>query len=139
MGKRSKIAGEYRVFAAEGGQRVIQRTSARNAEIYEKAGIWRREYCTRTGMLLGFRVIGVEMRKVDADLRSIQSSVTISAAEMEQNLQHSRTEGMPERMRVELIANQQAPEDAVERIRMKIRVYPQVGAAKGDILKAWPR
>jgi hypothetical protein len=37
------------------------------------------------------------------------------------------------------IADGEAPEDEVERVQATVRVYAVVGAARGEILRAWPR
>lgn len=109
--------------------------------------VLRPEFDQATGALLGYRVLGAEMRRVDADLRSMPSCAAISGpnpktrrpGEMEINCERSRTEGCPEGARLEMAADGLPPEDRVERVRAKVRVYAQVGAAKGDILRVWPR
>lgn len=128
-----------KVFAAEGGDRIIRRTDLRTAELHEQAGAWRRDYDPRTGVLKGFRIIGVELRRVDSDLRSMHTTASISAAEMETNLGSSRTYGLREDERLERIRQGKPPEDRVERVKAKVRVYAYVGASKGDILRVWPR
>jgi hypothetical protein len=88
-------------------------------------------------------VLGAEMRKVDTDVRSIPSTAGISGpnpathrvGEMELNCERSRTE----RMREDVRRQQPVPEDRVERIHAKVRVYARIGPARGDILRVWPR
>lgn len=121
------------------GRKIIRLTTVSDAVIYEQLGIWRREYDSQTGELLGFRLVGAELRKVDSDLMSIHSSSAISAGEMQRNLMCSRTHGLREEARMQRIKDGEPPEDQVERTRAKIRVYPFVGAKTGAILDAWPR
>ncbi len=128
-----------KVYAAEGGDRIIARTDLRTAELHEKAGAWRREFDSQTGALKGFRIVGVEMRRVDMDLPSMRTSAAISREEMELNLAHSHTKGLREADRLALEVNHRAPEDRVERVQAKVRVYAVMGPAKGDILRVWPR
>lgn len=142
MGKPSKTSGRFKVFAADAGRRVIQRTSEQNALIYEQLGVWRREYDNQTGELIGFRLIGAEVSKVDSDLQHCFTSVAISKTEMEVNAMGKRashTFRLTEPDRLARIKNGLPPEDAAERTLAKVRVYRHVGAAKGDILRAWPR
>ncbi|UWZ84639.1 hypothetical protein [Occallatibacter riparius] len=139
MARRGRRNGDqFKVYAAEGGFRVIQRTSLANAQLYEALKIWRREYDTVTGAHIGFRVIGAESKKVDSDLRSIQTAAAIDSAEMELNVERSCTAGLPEVLRLKRAKEGRLPEDEVERVQAKIAVYPHVGAAQGDILRVWP-
>lgn len=140
MSKQAKSR-EFRVFAAD-CDRVVQRASAQQAEIYERSGVWRRDYDTTTGELKGFRLIGCEHRRVDMDLRSQQTPATLTKAAMETIAGCngiSRTIGLREDRRLDRIRRGQSPEDQIERDLAKFRVYPHVGAAKGDILRAWPK
>ena len=137
---RGRIAGNVmKVFPAEGGFRVLTRANAQMGAQHEKLGIWRREYDPTTGEWIGYRVIGEEARKVDADLRSMRSTAAISANEMEINLARSRTFGLCEQDRLQRVARGQQPEDRAERVQAKVRVYAVIGAAKGDILRVWPK
>jgi hypothetical protein len=138
MATRRVRACSYPVFPGE-GRRVIDRATIQQAEAYELAGIWRREYDTMTGKLVAFRLEGVDGWKMDGDLKTVRSSSTISHGEMELNLLRSRTFMLSEEQRLQLIKDGRAPEDVIERAKAKIRVYVRVGAAKGDILRAWPR
>lgn len=137
MGKRS--TNQLRVFAADGGFQVIRRETREHAELLVMQEMLRPEFDQRTGELLGYRVLGAELRKVDSDMRSMRSSITISAAEMELNCERSRTEKSSEAWRRKLEAKGFPPEDRVERVRAKVRVYAVIGGAKGDILRVWPK
>ena len=130
---------EFKIFPAEGGYAVIRRVSRQQAEAMELREVCRREYDTVTGDLLGYRVIGVERRKMDSELPSTRTTTGISVGEMELNVLRSRTSGFREKYRLKMVKNGKMPEDAIERAQAKIRVYPFVGAAKGDILNVWPR
>jgi len=139
-GKRSRPK-SYSVLAAT-GSKVIDRTTLEGAREYEQRGIWRREYDTQTGELRGFRVDGADVTRVDLDLPHMQTTVAISRTEMEVNafgMRSSHTFRMTEPERLQQAKNGLPPEDMVERTIAKIRVYKLVGAARGDILKAWPR
>lgn len=122
------------VFPSE-GRKVIRRTTRLDAEKYEAQGLWCREYDTQSGELIGFRLVGAEVNKVDSDLQSTHTTAGISPSEMQLNVCHSRTYGMREVDRLALIKNGDLPEDVVERTQAKVRVYRLVGAAKGDILR----
>lgn len=115
------------------------RISRERAEQLEALGVYQREYCTITGRQLGFRVIGHEARRVDADLKSMPSTVAISASEMNLNVERSRTYGMREEERLSRIKNGRDPEDKVERVKAKVRVYAIIGPGERDILRVWPR
>ena len=133
---------QFRVFPAEGGFSVITRASLEVGAQHEQLGIWRREYDSSTGQHIGYRVIGVELQRVDADLRSQRTPASISAAENLINAggrRGSRTIGLTEPDRLARIKNGDEPEDRAERVIAKVRVYVRVGAAKGDILRAWPK
>lgn len=160
---------EIKVFPAEGGFRVLRQTSRERAELQESLGLIRREYDSRSGSLLGFRVVGVELHRIDSDLKSMPSSSSISgpkpsvyrgptvsdadcdedmcagrgarlSGEIEMNaLGKSRTWGRSELDRLIRQRNGLAPEDKIERVKAKVRVYALVGPAKGDILRVWPR
>jgi hypothetical protein len=128
-----------KVFPSGGGFRVIRAVSREKAEMLEAMGAWRREYDSSTGALLGFRVIGAEAKKMDSDLRSIETTSGIDDWEMELNVERSRTRGLSEMQRMELVKACAEPEDAIERVQAKVRVYAVIGAARGDILRVWPR
>ena len=104
--------------------------------------MWRREYDKTTGAMIGFRMVGAETNKVDSDLPHSFTSVAISKTEMEVNAagtRSSHTFRLTEPDRLARIKNGLPPEDAAERTIAKVRVYNQVGAARGDILRVWPR
>jgi hypothetical protein len=128
----------YPVFKAT-GREIIRRTTLEEAETFEKREIWRREYDVRSGALIGFRVDGVDVNKIDGDLRSMASRTTISAHDMELNVQRSRTFGLREEDRLARVKRGQMPEDEVERVKAKVRVYAVISPAKGDILRVFPR
>lgn len=136
--KRAKSQ-EIKVFASGGGMQIVRRVELATAERLEMQGAWRREYCPHSGMLLGFRIVGLEHRRVDSDLRSMPSSQSITRPEMELNVMRSHTCGLGEERRMERLANGALPEDQVERVQAKVRVYPHLTAARGDILRVWPR
>jgi hypothetical protein len=141
MAKRS--SNQFQVFPAEGGFQAIRRESREHAEQLVMREILRPEFDQVTGELKGYRVLGAEMRRVDTDVRSIPSTAGISGpnpathrvGEMELNCERSRTE----RMREDVRRQQPVPEDRVERIHAKVRVYARIGPARGDILRVWPR
>jgi hypothetical protein len=141
MAKKAKSE-QFNVYATEAGYRRIAKTSLKDAQIYEALGVWRREYDKTTGAHIGFRLIGEESNRVDADLPHSFTSVAISKTEMEINAagkRSSHTFRLTEPDRLARIKNGLPPEDAAERALAKVRVYPYVGAAKGDILRVWPR
>ncbi|MDR3741613.1 MAG: hypothetical protein P4L40_21550 [Terracidiphilus sp.] len=128
-----------RVYPAEGGFRVLTRASMEMGEQHERLGIWRREYDPTTGEWIGWRVLGEEARKVDSDLCTMHSTAAISANEMQTNAERSATYGLREEQRLERMASGRQPEDRVERVQAKVRVYAVIGSAQGDILRVWPR
>lgn len=128
-----------RVYPAEGGFQVLTRASVEMGEQHERLGVWRREYDPTTGEWIGYRVIGKEARKVDSDLQTMHSTPSISASEMQINVARSRTAGLTEPHRLERAVAGRLPEDKVERVQAKVRVYAHIGPAKGDILRVWPR
>jgi hypothetical protein len=141
MSDRAKSKGVERqlpVYARDGSMRIVLRANRARAELFEALGAWRREYDLVTGAMAGFRIVGDE-RENDANLRSIHTTAGISAREMELNCCRSNTRGLRELDRLKLIKAGEAPEDEVERVQAKVRVYAMVGPAQGDILRAWPR
>lgn len=137
--KRRSSGEEMKIFPAGGGMQVVRRISRESAERLEARGAVCREYCPSSGELLGFRVVGLEHRKVDSDLRSMPSTASITAREMQLNASQSHTHGLGEEQRLLRLKNGFAPEDKVERVRAKVRVYAVITSAKGDILRVWPR
>jgi hypothetical protein len=130
---------EFKIFPAGGGYAVIRRVSLQQAEAMEAREVCRRDYDTSTGELLGYRVIGNEHRKMDSELRTTRTTPGISSTEMQMNVLRSRTYRLNEEQRLQLIKKGVMPEDAIERAKAKIRVYPFVGPATGDILRVWAR
>ena len=102
-------------------------------------GIWRERFDEETCELVGFQLLSPEEMAGDVDLETMPgSTATIKKAEMEAlaGLRGaSRTAGLYEDARLE----RRQPEDFVERTEAKVRVYPFVHAARGDILRAWPK
>lgn len=132
------------VFAPDGSSKKVHFATAAEAEIFEAREIWRREYDTSSGFQIGFRVVGYEVKRVDMDLRSSEVPVTLTREQIEAVsgcMGRSRTFGLREDLRAQLVRDGEidSPEDFIERTGAKFRVYPHVGAAKGDILRAWPK
>jgi hypothetical protein len=84
---------------------------------------------------IGYQLLPPSQQYVDKDVPSLTSSASISMREMQLNVERSRTEGLPEPERLLL----HVPEDQVERVQAKVLVFPHVGSAPGDVLRAWPR
>jgi hypothetical protein len=127
-----------KVFPADGGFRVIQRISREEAELRVRMEALRPEFDQLNGDLLGFRVAGLD-KAVDQDLPTRFTGAAISFREMELNVARSRTRGLRELDRMQRIKDGKAPEDEAERAQAKVRVFPFVGAARGDILRVWPQ
>jgi hypothetical protein len=129
----------YSLYSAdsESACRVVRhRVSLDEAEKFEALGIWERRYDTYSGELMGFRITA---RSDDTDKPTAGwSAAAISANEMELNTEYSRTFGLPEMMRLKREKEGLPAEDHIERVQCKILVWPLVGAAKHDILRAWP-
>ena len=118
------------------GWRVIRMVTVEQGEMHEARANWRRVYDSITGELIGFQLIAPEASRYDKDLPSMPSSASISKSEMQINAEStSLTAGLAEDMRLEL----KVPEDHTERVQAKVRVWPHVGAKKGDVLVAWPK
>jgi hypothetical protein len=131
------------LFSAESGTsgRIIRRVSMEDAERYEKAGVWERRYDGNSGELLGFQMVACYIydQKVPA---SKPSPAAISASEMEVFAGvagRSRTARLSELDKLQRIHDGLPSEDHIERTMCKVFVFPHVGAAKGDILRAWPK
>lgn len=128
------------------GWRVIRMVNLEKGRAKVAAGEWRAIHDEFTGELIGFQPIAGEEQRGDRDMPSQYSPATISAAEMQANageLGRSRTAGLAELDRIgrrdRLTGHLLPAEDFIERAVAKIRVFPNVGAAKGDILRAWPK
>lgn len=143
MGKRPAGPKRYPVFAAGSGYAIVRRLAAAEAEMQERLQLLVRAYDPSSGALLGFRVAS-GLSEGDCDLPSLRTTAGISRREMEMNAMaifidgRSRTRGLRELERLERARNGYAPEDEIERVQAKVRVYPLVGAARGDIKRAWP-
>jgi hypothetical protein len=118
---------------------VIRKITLTEGEKQEASGSVRRVFDSATRELRGFQLVSAEAARMDQDLRSIKTTASISSREMQLNMEYSRTFGLAEERREERIANGLPPEDEAERTQAKIRVYPFIGAARGDILRVWPR
>jgi hypothetical protein len=133
---------KFAPLLADSGERTLKMVRIAEAELFEALGVWRRVYDKTSGAFKGFKVVGAEVEKVDANLRHIDTQPTISRTEMEIVAGchgRSKTYGRREFDRLKLIKDGELPEDEIERTLAKFRVYPHVGAAQGDILKVWPR
>lgn len=124
---------------AERGSKPIRYVTAEQARLMEEMGAWRPEFDQVSGVLLHYRLIGVELQKVDADLKSIHTTAAISPHEMELNVVRSRTKGLREEARLTRIKAGEFPEDPAERVQAKVRVYAVIGAGRSDILRVWPK
>lgn len=121
------------------GWRRLHVVHSRQGEKKVARGVWRK-VVDEAGNHIGYQPVAPAAARVDMDVRSQPSSAAISLREMKVNAEAtSRTDGLPEQRRNERIAAGKAPEDLAERVRRKVQVYASVGAARGDILRAWPR
>jgi hypothetical protein len=129
---------------ASRGWRVIRQVPFAKGSEKVAAGEWAL-LCHTDGTPWYFQIIA--NFKADADLPASEPTRPITAHESALNaglFGQSRTAGMPEDVRLSRHDRYDTdrplpPEDAVERAMAKTRVWPKVGEAKGDILKAWPR
>lgn len=138
-----KAKGDKKVllFAAGPGMRVIRKVEMDQAARMEAAGAWLPVFDGMTARLEGYRVVGDAERKVDADVRSRQTAATITRGVMERNAMATRlTLGQIGRT-ARFLEKQDGrrPESSMLRDQAMVLVYAQVGAAKGDVLRAWPR
>lgn len=128
------------------GWRVIRRISCQDAEKKVELGVMRR-VLDGAGNHIGYQPVAPAAARMDMDVPSQPSPVTIMRGQMEMNaVGRSRTMGMSEAKRLERAASidpntgkHRDAEDRIERVQRKVQVYARVGAAKGDILRAWPR
>lgn len=128
------------------GWRIVRSIQFEEGERRVACGAFRRVHDSVTGKLLGYQVVGTAEARGDRDLPSMASPAAISAREMQANageLGRSRTRGLAEEDRLSRRDQKNGrllpAEDFVERTVAKIRVFPLIGAARGDILRAWPR
>jgi hypothetical protein len=120
------------------GWRIVRSIHPREGRLGVECGRMREVREQFTNKLLGYQILGASEQRGDVDLPSLSSSASISLREMQLNSGEagsSRTRGLSEDRRL----MRKVPEDAVERAERKIQVFPFVGAAKGDILRAWPK
>lgn len=131
----------YNLYGVEKvpGVRIIRKVSLAEGLKHEARGAWRRKYDPITGTLIGFELLSTAEQRGDRDLRSLPSSATISRREMELNVERSRTAGLNEERRLERAANHGLPEDQVERVQCKVKIYSYIKSKRGDILRVWPR
>ena len=121
------------------GWRVVRMVSFAEGEKRAGRGSVRRVYDEVTNEHIGYQLVSSHEQRGDRDLRSQPSTASISMREMQLNAERSRTVGLTEERRMERVALGLAPEDLVERVQCKVRVFPHIGAAKRDILRVWPR
>lgn len=147
MGVRAKNhnrSNQLPVYSADTslGWSVARWASIAKGDEMALAGKWRAER-DGFGALIGYRIIASHQR--DEEIPSKPSSAGIVRREMEINAGLrgvSRTAGMSEDKRLgrkNLRSGKAEPEDAVERVQAKVRVYGNVGSKSKDILRVWPR
>jgi hypothetical protein len=101
-------------------------------------GLARREYDATTGKLIGYRELSGAELKNESLQPLMEMPALMDADQMELNLGRSATRGLSEQRRVDRVGVTGCLEDRIERVQAKVRVYQNVGAARGDILRAWP-
>ena len=122
------------------------RVSASKGEDMVALGIWREVYDEQNNHI-GFQIMpGRQSEQVKL---SMQSSSGLVARDIVLNAGavfkggKSRTAGMAEDQRVNRIHRQTGkvlpPEDAVEQVQAKVRVWPDLTDEKQDILRVWPK
>lgn len=140
---------KFHVYAAETilGWRVVQKASGSRGDEMVARGLWR-EVCNEQYEHIGYQVLVPGMSK-DVIMPSQPSSTGIARHEMEVNAGAcmsgggSKTAGLQEDKRISRKHLRSGkvlpPEDVVERIQAKVRVWPDVTAAKHDVLRVWPK
>ena len=122
--------------------RIVRKVSAAEAADHICNGTWKdgEEY---DGFPCFHMVANV---KPDLDMASSESDVGISVFEMEVNAGMygvSRTCGLSEVQRLtqpkDKMGHAPPPEDLIERIQAKVRVWPMVHSRKKHILRVWPK
>lgn len=128
------------------GWSVLKQVSAFKGEDMVALGIWREVYDEQNNHI-GFQIMpGRQNEQVKL---SMQSSSGLVARDIVLNAGavfrggKSRTAGLTEDQR----ANRRhpktnkllAPEDAVEQVQAKVRVWPDLKDGKQDILRVWPK
>jgi hypothetical protein len=115
------------------GWRVVRMISLDEGLRREARGTYRRVYDGMTNALLGFQLVETVRGDQDA-IRSQHTPAAISAAEMQTNAGldgKSLTAGLPEDLRLE----RKVPEDHVERVQEKVRVYPFIKPKSTPIVR----
>jgi len=129
----------YYLFGSDArGWRVIRRVRLDQGRRQCMRGTWREVYSDSTCELIGFQLLSTEALKGDESIPSMRSTASIREHEIEANAGLcgcSYTSRLAEDLRLE----RKRPEDFIERTEAKVRVWPNVGAERGDILRAWPR
>jgi hypothetical protein len=147
MSSKSKRKQGMMLFSPEsaGACRVIRRVGMEESLEKEALGLWERVYDQHSGELMGFRL--KDRREDDSELKSQPTPAGIAPCEMELNAfaqagfrdARSHTMRLSEVDRMSREKSGRAPEDKAERTMAKVFVWPNVGPAKGDILRAWPK
>jgi hypothetical protein len=107
------------------GYRVVRMISPEEGERRAATGAYKPIYHDLTNALLGYQLAKFETTRGDQEMQSQASTASISCAEMRTNAGlegKSHTAGLPEDLRLE----RKVPEDHVERVQEKVRVYPFV-------------
>lgn len=122
------------------GWRVVRDVSFAAGEAKVESGEWQRVYDAAMNHI-GYQPMKGE-KPIDEGIPSIHSCASISRSETEINAGlrgESHTAGMVEMERSRRIARGLMPEDKVERVVAKIRVWKKLGAKRGDIARVWPK
>lgn len=129
----------YYLFGSDArGWRLIRRVRLDHGRRQCARGLWREIFSESTCELVGFQMLSTEALKGDESMRSVHAPASIVKNEMEANAGlrgRSQTAYLCEDYRLE----RSRPEDFIERTQAKVFVWPNVGAERGDILRAWPR
>jgi len=146
--KRNHSSTQFSLYPAETllGWRVIRNVSYAQGEEMVVQGKWREVY-DEHGNHIGYQMR--PSRSDDLEILSRSSSSGIVRSEMEINAGRvfskgkSHTAGMSEARRM-IRTNRDTgkalpPEDRIERVTSKVRVWPDVEACANDILRVWPR
>jgi hypothetical protein len=126
------------IFAAGTSGRIVGWWKPAKAARWEALGLARREYDATTGKLIGYRELSGAELKNESLQPLMEMPALMDADQMELNLGRSATRGLSEQRRVDRVGVTGCLEDRIERVQAKVRVYQNVGAARGDILRAWP-
>ena len=122
------------------GWRVIRKVSFAEGDLKVTLGAWREvydEFYNHVGYQIGGGANSVVMPSRPSPSGIVRREMEINA------LGVSRTARLNEDRRMSRVHHETGkalpPEDAVERIQAKVRVWPNVDAAAKDILRVWPR